>query len=1073
MSTLHIYRASAGSGKTFTLTRKYLEKALADPQHFSRIAALTFTNKATAEMKARIFGTLNQLASGTENQHSGYLQQHLNLSASELTVRADLLRRFILSEYKDFTVTTLDKFFQRILRSFAREINVDTGYEPELDYNKVMDEIVDSITSELKPGMPLTEWISEYLLDKLEEGKSRDFRTVIKKLGMKIFDEDFRAIAHELEEIDDTYQSLRTFRDQIFQEKKGIEEQLSHIAQQALHMMQSHHLHPEDFKGGSKSPFKKFTEWAKGTFDTPSASFLKLADSIDNWYAKTSTKKEEIQAAYASGLFDSVTQIIQLFARYEIPYRSMQAASKNLFVFGIFSELVKKLESYREENNVLLLADAVDLLRKLTGLDDASFVYEKTGNQYDYYLLDEFQDTSGFQWDCTAPLIHNTLSQGFENMLVGDPKQSIYRWRGGDRELINSKVGEQFPDHQIHQLITNYRSRKNIIGFNNSVFSILPKLIFAELEAELAEAEQKNTHLDLLRLTYSDVVQEWSGNETGGFAKVRFFEKDELSEEEEYKTNTALIETVKDLQDRGFRAKDISILVRKNTEAKWVADVLQNEKWLHPESAYVFDIISDEASYLENSGALSLLIHIAQFLLNPTDAVNNSSLLLAWNQIRQSGHPLNTLLWASKDPEQVRTYLPEEFVANEQALSRKAPGPLFDSLVRIFSLHLHSEEFSYLAAFRDLITNFSTGKDTDLQSFINHWNEKGRKTSVKAPDDAEAIRIMTFHKCKGLEFEAVIIPYFSEKTDHSNFHSVPLWVKSNEKPFNGLPYFPVDYNKGLKQTLFAERYFTERMEAVSDALNLAYVAFTRAKTELHIFAEKPSENSKSSTTSNLGYLLYHMAQNQLPVPVGDNFGSIYHEDENELLVCGEPGYFSAHDELENKTVKKIALDAFPTTETGEKLKLRNKENPQFYSSERRKGIILHKVLSELQDIEHTQTLIEHLVAAGELSQEDIQITNEGIMHMLADEEVSQLFSKKAIVKTESNLITASGQLRIPDRIAILGDTVYVGDFKTGKKEKSHPYQVREYMQLLADMGYKKVIGLLLYTATGETEKIKL
>lgn len=1081
MSVLHIYRASAGSGKTFTLTRQYLEKALADPPNFSRIAALTFTNKATAEMKARIFNTLNQLARGEEKQHIDYLADALRLTHGEIQTRADLLRRSILAEYKDFTVTTLDKFFQRILRSFAREINVDTGYEPELDYAKVMDEIVDRLTEELRPGMPLTDWISEYLLDKLEEGKSRDFRSVIKKLGMKIFDEDFRAIAHELEKLGDTYQVLGAFKNELFQHKKALENQIAAIAQHAIAVMEKYDLEPADFKGGSRSPFTKFWEWKKGQIvfpasDVPSKTFLALPQTLDNWTAKTSAKKDAIAAAYSDGLLESVNAIIHFYAENESFYRSLLAASKNLFVFGIFSELVKRLEEYRQENNVLLLSDAVDLLRNLTSMDDAPFVYEKTGTRYDTYLLDEFQDTSGFQWDCTVPLVHNTLSEGHDNLVVGDPKQSIYRWRGGNRELINSEVAKQFPNHEIHRLSTNYRSRKNIIGFNNTVFSLLTERIFGELENDPKAGPQVHENIALLRATYADVVQQWDTGREGGYVHLRFFEKDEADDEEETDTaaaDKALVQTVKDLQDRGFAAKNIAVLVRKNAEAKRAADVLQAEKWNHPESTYVFDILSDEASYLENSSALVLLIHAAQFMLNPQDTVNNSGLLLEWNGIHPLGLPPQELLLKARHPEEIREVLPPEFARRETELLRKTPGALFDSLIRIFGLHLRHDEFSYLAAFRDLLTEFSTGRDPDLNSFLEYWKDRGRTQSVKAPDDAEAIRIMTFHKCKGLEFDAVIIPYFSEKTDHGTTHTVPLWVRSSESPFDQLPYFPVNYGSGLKKTIFADAYFRERIEAVSDGLNLAYVAFTRAKEELHIFAEKPKAGYNGSASANLGYLLYDMALVRPALPAGENILPIYPAtDEGEPhLVSGTPQRFVPEGKPTERGVEKLALSAYPNTETGERLRLRLRENPAFYSPERRRGILLHYVLGELTHAEQIVPLVEQLAAAGQLAESEKTEVLEGLRHLLADADVQLLFSREAQIKTESALITPEGYLRVPDRIALLADRVIVSDFKTGKKEPEHTRQIREYMHLLQGMGYKNVTGILLYTATGETEKL--
>lgn len=1079
MSVLHIYRASAGSGKTFTLTRKYLEKALADPPNFSRIAALTFTNKATAEMKARIFSALNRLAQGTEPAHGPYLCETLKLTPGEIQSRADLLRREILANYKDFTVTTLDKFFQRILRSFAREINVDSGYEPELDYGRVMDEIVDRITEELRPGMPLTDWISEYLVDKLEEGKSRDFRSVIRGLGMKIFDEDFRAIAHEIEQMGDTYTSLRDFRDELQRHKKAIEEEIAGIAAEALRIMERYDLAAEDFKGGGNSPFKKMAHWAKGqvlfSSPTPSPTFIKLQDGPEGWSTKTSPKKENIQAAYANGLHTCVERIVRFYEEKETLYRSLLAASKNLFVFGIFSELVKKLENYREENNVLLLSDAVDLLRDLTSMDDAPFVYEKTGTRYDTYLLDEFQDTSGFQWDCTAPLVHNTLSEGHDNLVVGDPKQSIYRWRGGNRELINSEVPRQFPNHEIHHLTRNYRSQKHVIGFNNAVFSLLPELVFAQLEQESGNPPEIAEGIGLLRASYADVVQQWNDDRPGGYVEVRFFDREEISDDEAETApvDRALIETVKALQDRGFAAKDIAVLVRKNAEAKRAADILQGEKWRNPDSPYVFDILSDEASYLENSSALCLLIHLAQFMLTPHDAVNNSGLLLEWNSLQTAPADRQELLLKARHPEEIRELLPPPFVQKETELLRKAPGQLFDSLIHLFGLDTRTDEFSYLAAFRDLVTDFSAGHEPDLASFLDYWYEKGRRQSVKAPDDAEAIRIMTFHKCKGLEFEAVIIPFFAEKTDHGSTHSVPLWVRPDRAPFDRLPYFPVNYGSGLKQTLFAETYFRERTEAVSDGLNLTYVAFTRAKTELHVFALKPREGAGVSATSDLAYWLHRIATDRPVLPAGDGFVNIHPADTSEeiRLRAGEPQPFVREEKTADRSTEKISLTAYPGTESGDRLRLKLRENPAFYDATRRKGHLLSLLLEQLRRPDEAALLTDRLIAGGHFPPEAKTETLNSLHALLADADLRNLFSAEALPKTDSSVIDNDGLPYTPGRVVLLPDGLLAANFKNGPKDPKDAPRMRAWLDLLRDMGQENARGLLVYTATGEIEKL--
>lgn len=1068
MSVLHIYRASAGSGKTFTLTRRYLEKALADPQHFSRIAALTFTNKATAEMKARIFETLTLLARGEEKNHADHLMQTLGLRPEELQYRAEYLRRKLLSEYKDFTVTTLDKFFQRILRAFAREINVDSGFEPELDYGRVLDEIIRSLTDELTAESPVTQWITQYLLEQAEEGKSRDYASSVRALGSRIFEEDFRAIAHKLAEMENPYETMTAFKTRLREQQSAIREKLVQIGRRGLEIMNQYRLEPADFKGGSKGPMLHFGVWAGGNFKEPTATFMKTAESADETYAKNSPRREDILACYENGLAACMREAVAFFGEPYREFLSLEAAGKNLFVFGIFSELLRKLQEYREENNVLLLSDAVDILRGLTQSDDTPFVYEKTGTRYDTYLLDEFQDTSAFQWDCTAPLITDSLASGHDNLIVGDPKQSIYRWRGGDRELINSKVPEAYPNHRIHTLNTNWRSRREIIRFNNTIFSLLTERMYAYLSREFPDNPEMEKALAMLRQTYSDVIQKWSGREAGGYVHVRFLNPPGSEEEgeESPEVERALIETIKSLQDRGFRARDIAILVRKNAQAKEAADMLHAEALRNPGSGYIFDVISDEASYLSNSHALNLLVSAARFLLRPEDYINNTTLLLEYSRLKGSEINPETLFEAARSPEKVWELLPEDFRKERGSLFREAPGALFDRLIYLFGLHTHTEEFSYLSAFRDLVSDYSFRHEADLDGFLNHWNESGSSVSVKAPEDADAIRIMTYHKCKGLEFEAVIIPFFQEPTDHLHFHKVTLWVQSDSEPYNMLPYFPVTYGKNLASTRFASYYFRERAEALSDALNLAYVAFTRAKSEMHIFGTKPKENGKNkSPLSDLNLLLYDLAVNKPAPPEGEDFTPIYSDDGEPALRAGNPLHPTQTTFADNG---KYEPKSFLTHPPGARIRLKPREFRGNYSPERRRGIALHQVLSKLRTFDSAPALLRKMTEAGRLEQEDLEYLQNALNRFAEQEEVRQLFSPQAEILTETALIGRNGSVSIPDRMAMEDGEAWVGDFKTGAEDPEHETQIRHYMQLMQEMGYESVTGILLYTSTGKT-----
>ena len=467
-----IYKSSAGSGKTYTLTMEYLKLALQYPGAFRNILAVTFTNKATQEMKERILRELTRLKTTVrhEEKMDAEIMRALGLDEDGLKSRAALSLTDILHDYGRFNVSTIDSFFQKVVRAFAREIDLNAKFDVELDQDGVLDRVVDRVVAKVMDDEFLHRWLVDYAIEQIQNGKSWDIRRNIKELGKQIFQEDFKKYASEIKRFLKEEQHIKDL--QVFsRERKAEIIRISRqLKEEANRIRIANGLEWTDFSGGSNSFAKRFDKLGERQNPIPELTEKQsqFPESEEHWFAKTSKNKDAIIAAFHQGL----GQILAQFEPLLIKWNTLEAISNNIFVFGIFRNLLEELTLLKDEENILLISDANEFLKEITKENDAPFIYEKVGNQYRNYLIDEFQDTSGFQWASFKPLLENSLAQGQTNLLVGDVKQSIYRWRGGEMRLLLEEVERQIGEKSIRneKLDTNFRSLPNIIAFNNALF---------------------------------------------------------------------------------------------------------------------------------------------------------------------------------------------------------------------------------------------------------------------------------------------------------------------------------------------------------------------------------------------------------------------------------------------------------------------------------------------------------------------------------------------------------------------------------------------------------------------------
>lgn len=646
---LHVYRASAGSGKTYKLTLEYLKLLLSpvrpnnEPilpsernKAFQHILAVTFTNKATEEMKRRIIEKLDILAHRTsESEYLNDLlgQDGIPASIEKLQKRASEILFTLLHDFSGFNISTIDKFFQQTTRAFTREIGLQGGYNTEIDNSHVLTEAIDRMFFDLEnpENKDLLNWLIRFSEEQVEGGKSWGIQRNIVQLAQEIFKEEYKSHSSEIRHFMADKDLLRAYIKKLNIIKQDFESESRKIARKATEIMKKAGLPPEDLKGGNRSPFKEFSKWADGNIKEPNASFTQLSDNIENWTTKKTspdiiTKVREIYPE----LNEYIKQIIACYNAYPF-YISVMETRRYIYTLGILSDIDKHIQTYEKEHNILLLSDTTELLNRIIDGSDTPFVYEKTGNRIDHFMIDEFQDTSRMQWNNFFPLIKESNDKGGRNLIVGDVKQSIYRWRNSDWKLLNDELGNQFKKPEElndHVLGTNWRSCINVIQFNNSFFRKASFLLQESLQKEIADTPA-NVHIDSeyaekIGKAYRDIYQHISpkNKEKKGHVKVMFLETEtEEGEKIDWKNRATelLPQTLKELQDKNISLKDIAILVRSKAEGSLVADCLLKAKAENNDSTYRFDIISDEALFIHNAPIVKLVIGILNYLAKSRD----------------------------------------------------------------------------------------------------------------------------------------------------------------------------------------------------------------------------------------------------------------------------------------------------------------------------------------------------------------------------------------------------------------------------------------------------------------------
>jgi ATP-dependent helicase/nuclease subunit A len=1074
MSQINIIKASAGSGKTHFLTGKYLELLICEPtDYFKSILAVTFTNKATEEMKVRILEQLSVLASGGKSDYLEDLKQKTGYKESLIRNKSSAILKQILHGYSWFSIETIDTFFQKAIKAFARELSIPGNYNIEIDTKPALNFAVDNLLEEMEEGSELLNWLIQYSEARIDEGQLWDIKDELLYLGQEIFKESFAAVSSDIYSLINDKEKLSTFQQQLAEIIKETEKTLVNFGAKGLKIITDNSFEPIDLYQGNKGIINYFRKLSEKQLDEPNSYIIKMLDGPENWPSQKTPRRAEIISVASKQLLPLLEEIITYFNDHSVRYFTAKEILKNLYSLGILSDLADRIHNYCRDNNSFILSDSPVFIHRIIDHNEAPFIYEKVGNRYNHFMIDEFQDTSVMQWNNFKPLIINSLAMGKDCYIVGDVKQSIYRWRNSNWETLAKHIFKQFSSEQIrsHTLETNWRSCKEIVHFNNLFF---PEAA-AVLNSELVSNSNDKTFQNISDL-YSDSQQLVANkNINKGKVIIRFFDTESTGNDPEY-YSTPILSEIKTLLEKGYSPGDIAILVRQKKEGKTIADLLI-EKNTEDYFGQPVQVISNESLFLNSSHCVNLLVSAIQYLADPKDQINLEKLLTCYKIVQQKKEYQHIALEIDYNPtiadfDTLRNLLPARFIESLNSLLALPLYELTEKLISIFALDITMElaeaENPYIHGFLDQVFEFTQNHSSDISKFIEFWIDEGMNKSISVSEKQDAIKILTIHKSKGLEFKAVIIPFCNWKLNQKP--GTVLWANTTSDDFGYLPVYPVNYAKNLLKTEFEPYYEDELLKSYVDNLNLLYVSMTRAIEVLIAYSVYNKNEKKKSAISTAGELIYQTISGS-----GNKALTQHFNDEEKVFESGEL--------VDNKKInKEPGTPSIMGTSSGQaidKLFCRFLSFDYFSNlnenqiSPAKHGSILHSILSDIRtrdefEIKFNKAVFEGLIDLQEASELLVYLNN-----CMDNPLISSWFSPDAEILNEAEIILPDGIIKRPDRVVIFHDHINIVDYKFGNDQQEEDYrrQVDEYKSVCSRMGYTDIKGYLWYITLNQIVEV--
>ncbi len=1084
---LTVYKAGAGSGKTYRLAVEYIKLLVQNPDCYRNILAVTFTNKATEEMKTRILSQLYGIWKLDPDSES-YIEtvtSELNVSRSHASRNARLALTNLIHHYNYFRVETIDSFFQSVLRNLARELDLTANLHIGLNDKQVEQQAVDQLIEDLQASSLELKWIMSYIRDNIDDDKGWNVIGQIKRFGENIFKDIYKERGAEVSRQLATKDFFTTFSSQLRAIKEKAHKNLLQPAEQFFDILEQHGLSVSDFSNGANGACGYFVKLRKGIFDSDKLIGKRIEAAMNG--AEGWLKKSDLTASDPRYLLVVETLIpLLLNAERERPrhlklYKSADITLKHLSQLRLLNSIDEKVRQLNAEANRFLLSDTQHLLNELIRDTDSPFIFEKIGNRIEHIMIDEFQDTSTIQWDNFKVLLKECLShESSHDIIVGDVKQSIYRWRSGDWRLLN-EIESEFDTRQLDVIPMRYnrRSDVHIIEFNNAFFTIAAQLEYNRLDMENPdEALQMKKAYDLVAQQYP----ENKPTDKGYVCLTLLPQKDAQTEALHLMT-----EHIDALTARGVPYSNMAILVRSNKTIQAIAEHYMQER---PD----IKMVSDEAFRLDSSLAVGILVNAMRLLLQPDDRLIKASLVKAYQRaILHNDAPESSLLLRTVDLDE---QLPPAYRNSFADLAAMPMTDLAEQLFDIFQLQKLQEQSAYLCAFFDLMAQWLNEHVANMEAFLAEWDDTLHEKTIHS-DEADGIRLITIHKSKGLEFDHVIIPNCDWTLNKGSL----LWCtpEHGQAPFDQLPVIPVDYSeKQMKGSIFEADYLTEHLQDTVDNLNLLYVAFTRARKSLFVMARRGGNNLRSRVIEDSMPELKHLLEDSLlegnsaekndvltftygsldntvsrPLPATES------QQEPQSVATGKSqNVFTTSPTSISLTMENFPLRAVFRQSNKSKDFVEGTGAEEKQKEYIRMGSVLHNIFSTVHTMADIPAAIRQLESDGVLYDDTLsrQRLADMIRRRLESPKVADWFSDRWQLFNECTILhvddeTGKVKERRPDRVMTNGQEMIVVDFKFGAPTQAnltdYSHQVSDYISLLTDMGYNNVSGYLWFVYSNQ------
>ncbi|MFW0736487.1 UvrD-helicase domain-containing protein [Flavobacterium sp. T12S277] len=1035
-----IYDASAGSGKTYTLVKEYLKIILSSPRNdaYRNILAITFTNKAVHEMKSRIVGSLSEFAKEEPSQKAVDLMEDLSrdtgLSVIKIKVKSQNIIKHLIHNYAAFDISTIDKFTHKVIRAFAHDLNLPMTFEVTLDTENLLVEAVDAIIAQAGQDETLTKLLVDFTMEKTDDDKSWDVSREILETGRLVLNENNRnEISHfqdkSIEEFVVIKKKMQTLC-------KELEVENENFATEALALIDKNGI---DLKSFSRGTFPNHLESIRdGKFNPRNKTFHEFDDIAINKTAK--------DRALIENIIPELLQILEKIYKNFEKRDFYKAFLKNITPLSLLNTVSNELAKIQSEQNVLSISEFNAIIHREIQNQPAPFIYERLGEKYRHFFIDEFQDTSEMQWQNLIPLIHNSLSgqDDFGNkgtlMIVGDPKQSIYRWRGGKAEQFIELGKEEvsFFNHEkvVKHLDTNYRSYSEVIEFNNDFF----KLISTEFTNE----------------DYKDLYENHSFQNTnskkGGYVNISFLpiiEKSDFADEEEVVEKLdlyvlATLNTIQKVVREGFEYKDIVILTRKRDQGIAIANYLTEQN---------IPLLSSETLMIQNATEVRLIVHLLKYLNNSADLESKANFLhfLGSNkEVQMPIHDFIALGMAQKWEGDFEKWLLTFDVAFSFEDVRKKS--LYEAVEIIISKFvLPDEGNAYVQFFLDIVLERDMRNQAGIADFLSYWDKNAEKFSIPSPEGNNAVRIMTIHKSKGLEFPVVIMPFAEE--DYNRKPKDKLWLDTEDANLD-VPKALIDNSSAVEG--FGESasavFNLKKQEELLDNINVLYVALTRAEEQLYIVSQAIKERKDGELPNNMASFFIRYLMHK----------GIYDAERLEYEFGNKVRLSSSVKSVDLVKVIPVVSEVL----NPKNIKIAQREALMWGTHQQEAiayGNIVHEILAFVKDKTDVDLAVTKGIENGLITNDQVDMVLKTLQEIVNHPELSICFDGKDTVLNEQTIVQKEGRILKPDRIVLTTNKeAYLLDYKTGAINPKYTRQIQEYQEAIEDLGYKVLKKALVY-----------